>query len=126
MTMTYKIIYWIATLWLASGVLSTGALQLFKAKAEGTLLPPGVYGITRLGYPVYFLTILGVWKVLGVVALLIPKFPLLKEWAYAGLFFVMLYMCVRDFVYGEEFSAVSTKDSTELRHWSPYPLVTSG
>src|SRR6185369_1055739 len=38
----------------------------------------------------------------------------------------MLYMCVRDFVYGEEFSAVSTKDSTELRHWSPYPLVTSG
>ena len=89
MTMTYKIIYWIATLWLASGVLSTGALQLFKAKAEGTLLPPGVYGITRLGYPVYFLTILGVWKVLGVVALLIPKFPLLKEWAYAGFFFVM-------------------------------------
>ena len=58
-------------------------------KAEGALAPPGVYGITHLGYPVYFLTILGIWKILGVVALLIPKFPLLKEWAYAGFFFVM-------------------------------------
>jgi hypothetical protein len=84
-----KIIYWIATLWLASGMLSTGALQLFKAKAEGALAPPGVFGITHLGYPIYFLTILGVWKILGVVALLVPKFPLLKEWAYAGFFFVM-------------------------------------
>jgi uncharacterized membrane protein YphA (DoxX/SURF4 family) len=84
-----KIIYWIATIWLASGMLSTGALQLFRAKAEGALAPPGVYGITYLGYPIYFLTILGVWKILGVVALLIPRFPLLKEWAYAGFFFVM-------------------------------------
>jgi hypothetical protein len=84
-----KIIYWIATLWLASGMLSTGVLQLFKAQAEGALAPPGVYGITHLGYPIYFLTILGVWKVLGIAALLAPKFPLLKEWAYAGFFFIM-------------------------------------
>lgn len=83
-----KIIYWISTVWLASGMLSSGILQLFKAKAEGTLSPPGVYGITHLGYPVYFLTILGVWKILGVVTLLLPKFPLQKEWAYAGFFFV--------------------------------------
>ena len=48
-----------------------------------------MYGITQLGYPVYFLTILGIWKILGVVAVLIPKFPLLKEWAYAGFFFAM-------------------------------------
>ena len=48
-----------------------------------------VYGITHLGYPIYFLTILGIWKILGVVAVLIPKFPLLKEWAYAGFFFAM-------------------------------------
>jgi uncharacterized membrane protein YphA (DoxX/SURF4 family) len=87
--MTRKIIYWISTLWLASGMLATGTLQLFKAKAEGALAPPGVYGITHLGYPVYFLTILGVWKILGVVAVLIPKFPLVKEWAYAGFFFTM-------------------------------------
>src|SRR5260221_5125373 len=89
MTKRNKIIYWIATIWLASGMLSTGTLQLFRAKAEGALAPPGVYGITHLGYPIYFLTILGVWKILGVVALLIPKFPLLKEWAYAGFVFLM-------------------------------------
>jgi|SRR4030095_14693345 DoxX-like family len=89
MTKRNKIIYWIATLWLALGMVSTGLLQLSKAEAEGALAPPGVWGITRLGYPVYLLTILGVWKILGAAALLIPKFPLLKEWAYAGLFFLM-------------------------------------
>ena len=89
MTKRSKIIYWISTIWLASGMLSTGTFQLFRAKAEGALAPPGVYGITHLGYPIYFLTILGIWKILGVVAVLIPKFPLLKEWAYAGFFFVM-------------------------------------
>jgi len=50
----------------------------------------GIYDfIINLGYPVYFLTILGIWKILGVIAVLIPKFPLLKEWAYAGFFFAM-------------------------------------
>ena len=84
-----KIIYWISTLWLALGMVSTGIVQLTKSQAEGALAPPGVYGITKLGYPVYFLTLLGIAKMLGVVALLIPKFPLLKEWAYAGFFFMM-------------------------------------
>src|SRR4030095_8674522 len=84
-----KIMYCISTLWLASGMLATGILQLSKATVEGALAPPGVYGITKLGYPIYFLTILGIWKILGVVALLIPKFTLLKEWAYAGFFFAM-------------------------------------
>jgi hypothetical protein len=102
MTKRNKIIYWISTLWLASGMLATGTLQLFKAKAEGAVAPPGVYGITHLGYPVYFLTILGVWKILGVVALLIPKFPLLKEWAYAGFFFAMS---------GAVFSHIASRDS---------------
>ncbi len=82
MTKRNKAIYWISTLWLALGMLATGTLQLVRAKAEGALAPPGVYGITHLGYPIYFLTILGVWKILGVVAVL-------KEWAYAGFFFVM-------------------------------------
>ena len=85
MTKRNKIIYWISTLWLALGMLSTGAVQLFKGKTGAG----GVDMITHLGYPVYFLTILGIWKILGVVVLLIPKFPLLKEWAYAGFFFVM-------------------------------------
>ena len=89
MTIAQKIIYWGSTLWLALGMTATGLVQLMRQKADGALAPPGVYGITHLGYPVYFLTILGVWKLLGVAALLMPRFPLLKEWAYAGFFFVM-------------------------------------
>ena len=85
MTKRIKIIYWIATVWLALGMVSTAAVQLFKAK-EGQ---GGADMVIHLGYPVYLLTILAVWKFLGVVAVLIPKFPLLKEWAYAGFFFVM-------------------------------------
>ena len=77
-----KIIYWIATAWLALGMLSTGIVQLIKMKEE-------VAVITQLGYPTYFLTLLGIWKILGVVAILIPRSPLLKEWAYAGFFFAM-------------------------------------
>jgi uncharacterized membrane protein YphA (DoxX/SURF4 family) len=77
-----KIIYWIATLWLALGMASTGIVQLLQSKVEVDL-------ISGLGYPSYILIILGIWKILGVVAVLIPKYPLLKEWAYAGFFFVM-------------------------------------
>lgn len=77
-----KIIYWIATLWLALGMASTGGVQLFNMKEEVDMM-------NTLGYPVYFLTILGTWKILGVIAIIIPKFPLVKEWAYAGFFFAM-------------------------------------
>jgi hypothetical protein len=80
-----KIIYWIATIWLALGMLSTGIAQLLTAKSgQG-----GADMITHLGYPVYLLTLLGIWKILGAVTVLIPKFVLLKEWAYAGFFFAM-------------------------------------
>jgi hypothetical protein len=77
-----NIIYWIATLWLALGMTVTGVVQLIKLKEETDMM-------TRLGYPFYFLTILGTWKILGVIAVLVPKFPLVKEWAYAGFFFAM-------------------------------------
>jgi hypothetical protein len=80
-----KIIYWIATGWLALGMLSTGVVQLLKIKTGAG----DVDSITRLGYPAYLLTILGVCKLLGVVAILLPRLPLLKEWAYAGFFFTM-------------------------------------
>ena len=82
---TGKIIYWIATLWLALGMVSTGAVQLLNQK-EG---PGAADSMTQLGYPMYLMIILGVWKMLGVIVLLIPKFPLLKEWAYAGFVFGM-------------------------------------
>ncbi|KAA5532517.1 DoxX family protein [Taibaiella lutea] len=76
------IIYWVATLLLAFGMLGSGLAQIFHVKAMIDLVVP-------LGYPLYFLYIIGVWKVLGVIAILVPKFKLLKEWAYAGFFFLM-------------------------------------
>jgi uncharacterized membrane protein YphA (DoxX/SURF4 family) len=82
MTKTNKIVYWIATIWLALGMTSTGIVQFIKMKEEAAMM-------AHLGYPLYMLTLLGVWKILGAVAVLIPKFPLVKEWAYAGFFFVM-------------------------------------
>jgi len=77
-----KIIYWIATIWLSLGMLSTAIVQIIKMEEE-------VENMTTLGYPTYLLPILGAWKILGVLAILIPKFPVLKEWTYAGFFFVM-------------------------------------
>jgi uncharacterized membrane protein YphA (DoxX/SURF4 family) len=77
-----KIAYWFFTCWLALGMVSTAVVQLMRMKEE-------VENITGLGYPVYFLTVLGVWKLLGVVAVLLPRLPVLKEWAYAGFFFAM-------------------------------------
>ncbi|MFC0079361.1 DoxX family protein [Flavobacterium procerum] len=77
-----KIIYWIATLWLALGMTSTGIVQLMQLPEETAMMK-------HLGYPLYFLKLLGIWKLLGVIAILIPKFVVLKEWAYAGFFFAM-------------------------------------
>lgn len=77
-----KITYWIATIWLALGMLSTGIVQLLQMEQD-------INRMAELQYPVYLLTWLGIWKILGVIAILIPKFPVLKEWAYAGFFFAM-------------------------------------
>jgi uncharacterized membrane protein YphA (DoxX/SURF4 family) len=90
-----KIIYWIATVWLALGMVSTGIVQLLK-------VPEEVNMFIRLGYPSYLLTMLGIWKLLGIVAVLIPKFPLVKEWAYAGFFFVMSGAIFSHLVNGDE------------------------
>lgn len=82
MSKAVKITYWVVTIWLSLGVLSGGIFQLMR-------MEDAVANFVRLGYPVYVLTILGVWKILAVIAILIPKFPILKEWAYAGLFFLL-------------------------------------
>jgi len=73
--------YWIITGLLVFAIGSGGVAELAR-------LPTNVEGIVHvLGYALYFLTILGLWKVLGAIALLVPRFPRLKEWAYAGIFF---------------------------------------
>ena len=69
----------------------TTALVVFELALGGVwdiLRVPQVRDlIERLGYPQYLLVILGIWKLLGAVALVIPRFPRLKEWAYAGVLF---------------------------------------
>jgi uncharacterized membrane protein YphA (DoxX/SURF4 family) len=83
MTKRNKIIYWIATVWLSLGMTVSGIMQLIQPKEELEII------CDHLGYPAYFLTIMGIWKILGVIVLLLPKLTLIKEWAYAGFFFVM-------------------------------------
>ena len=77
-----KIAYWVVTILLSIGMVSGGIAQLIKAK-------PNVDGTIHLGYPLYIMSILGAWKLLGIIAILMPNFLLIKEWAYAGFFFAM-------------------------------------
>jgi uncharacterized membrane protein YphA (DoxX/SURF4 family) len=72
--------YWTSTTIIFLGFLSNGVACLLRVEAPAKL-------IAELGYPPYFLTILGAWKVLGALALLAPGLPRVKEWAYAGIVF---------------------------------------
>jgi hypothetical protein len=88
MTVKMRVIgYWAATTLIALETLAGGAVDL----AHGRILvfsgPSVVDVVTHLGYPVYILTILGLWKIPGAIVLLAPGLPRLKEWAYAGIFF---------------------------------------
>jgi uncharacterized membrane protein YphA (DoxX/SURF4 family) len=71
--------YWISTGVIAFTMLPAGAMQLARTQQQAD-------GFARLGYPLYFMVMLGVWKLLGGIAILAPRFPRLKEWAYAGIF----------------------------------------
>jgi DoxX-like protein len=72
--------YWTSTTVTAFFFLTGGAAYLFRADVP-------LRGMAELGYPAYFVTILGAWKVLGGLAILAPRLPRLKEWAYAGIAF---------------------------------------
>lgn len=77
---TRLIFYWITT--------SLIALEMFTGGTWDLLRTAYVRGLMdALGYPEYMLTILGTWKLLGALAVLAPRFPRLKEWAYAGMVF---------------------------------------
>ena len=92
-----KIIYWIVTAFLSLGMLAGGVQQTLQIGGYNEI-------VKQLGYPQYLLSILGVWKILGVIAILLPKFPLLKEWAYAGFFFAMSGAAISHFVMGQSFA----------------------
>jgi hypothetical protein len=72
--------YWVATVLVTSELGLGGAWDVLRTTQVREL-------VEHLGYPTYLLTILGSWKLLGMVALLAPGFPVLKEWAYAGVVF---------------------------------------
>jgi DoxX-like family len=90
-----KIIYWVSTGLLSAGMLGSGLAQILHAKEMVALIAP-------LGYPLYFLNIIGTWKLLAVVAILLPGCRLLKEWAYAGLFFVMTGALISHLASGDQ------------------------
>ena len=79
---TKRALYWASTGFAALALAAIGAADLTRA-------PDLIAGLAHLGYPAYFATIIGVWKLLAVATILAPGLPRLKEWAYAGLFFVL-------------------------------------
>ena len=88
LAMKLKLIgYWITTAAIALETLAGGVTDLIHGGTELVTGQPVVQIVTHEGYPVYVLTILGVWKLLGGITLLTPRLPRLKEWAYAGIFF---------------------------------------
>ena len=74
--------------WVTTGLFC--AVLGFSGCAHVTHIDSMVEAMTRLGYPGYFMTIIGLAKLCGVIALLVPARPLLKEWAYAGFAFNLL------------------------------------
>ncbi|RJE84750.1 DoxX family protein [Paenibacillus sp. 1011MAR3C5] len=76
------IAYWTAASLLAVAMTLSGIGQLMQLGGNVEL-------VTSIGFPLYIMTILGIWKVLGAVAIIMPGFPRVKEWAHAGIFFLM-------------------------------------
>ena len=79
-TKNHRIAYWVTTAILAFVMLSGGVADVLRQHDTAA-------GMAQLGYPLYVMTILGIWKLLGGVTVLAPGLPRLKEWAYAGAVF---------------------------------------
>ena len=94
---TQQIIYWATTGILAFALIAGGMAEITHQKAIDE-------GMTHLGYPLYFTTLLGLWKLPGAIVLLAPRLPLLKEWAYAGAFFDMSGAVVSHVMSGDTFA----------------------
>src|ERR1044072_1258038 len=93
-----KIYYWIFT-----GLLS--ALMLFSAIPDILCIPDAVVMVSNhLGYPVYFIPFIGVAKLLGAIALVVPGFPRIKEWAYAGFVYDLVGAMYSSFSVGDPVS----------------------
>ena len=93
--------YWIATGLIAVAMLSGGVGDLVRP-------PPVLEGMTHLGYPPYFMLILGAWKVLGGGVILAPRLPRVKEWAYAGILFDLTGATASHFAVGDDVRHIVT------------------
>ncbi|MDP4263702.1 MAG: DoxX family protein [Bacteroidota bacterium] len=103
-----KITYWIVT-----GLFA--AFMIFSAIPDMMSTPEAVAIVTtHLGYPVYFIPFIGVAKLLGAVAILIPGFPRIKEWAYAGLAFDLI---------GAAYSSIKVGDPVSGWSFMFLPLI---
>jgi hypothetical protein len=91
--------YWLATLPVVAELGLGGIWDITRLPAVRDL-------VVHLGYPSYFLVLLGSWKVLAAIALLVPGRALLKEWAYAGAFFVYTGAMVSHLTTGYDLSEV--------------------
>ena len=76
-----KIIYWVVTGIFALFMAMSGFQNVMVTEDSVKLIT------TDLGFPKYFIPFLGIAKILGAIAIVVPGFPRIKEWAYAGLFF---------------------------------------
>ncbi|MEO6229028.1 MAG: DoxX family protein [Ferruginibacter sp.] len=105
---TTKILYWVFTTLFAMMMLSSAIPDVLS-------MPIAVKGMhEELGYPIYFIPFIGVAKVLGVIAILIPGYPRLKEWAYAGLMFDLI---------GATFSIIAAGKSADSWAFMIIPLI---
>ena len=86
-----------APYWIITGLFS--AFMLFSSVPDILSSPDAIKFMNHLGYPNYFIPFIGVAKLLGIIAILIPGFPRIKEWAYAGLAFDLI---------GATYSAIAT------------------
>jgi uncharacterized membrane protein YphA (DoxX/SURF4 family) len=82
-----NIIYWVATGLLLAMMLLSGVMSIINGPKSVEMMHD------HLGYPNYFTVFLGVAKILGIIAILVPGFPKLKEWVYAGFTFDLLGVC---------------------------------
>ncbi|MES2392552.1 MAG: DoxX family protein [Acidobacteriota bacterium] len=98
--------YWVCTGLMVFVMLPGGIFGALR-------VPQAVEGQTVLGFPVYFVVFLGVWKILGSIAIVVPKFPRLKEWAYAGMFFDLIGAVV----------ANAARDSVRWHVFAPLAIV---
>ena len=95
------IAYWVTTILGPGSLVISGVMLL-------TRNPQALAGLAHLGYPVYFATILGAWKVLGAIAVVMPGFPRLKEWAYAGFVFDLTAACASHAFSGDSMGEIAS------------------